>query len=94
MVIALAMCDPTASQVLGDGGTPGTPPTYAVFVRVTASDGPSHAGIGLDIRIPAGTNRSHFNDLIFQAVEDWVNTQNSWVIDPRNIYLQPFDNGR
>lgn len=93
MIIALAMCDPTASTVLGDGGTPGNPPIFAIMVRVTASDGPNSAGITLDVRIPAGTNRSHFNDIIFQAVVDWVNSQHGWTVDPRNVFLQSFDNG-
>lgn len=94
MIIVLAMCDPTGSTVLGDGGTVGNPPTYILSVHVTASDGPTSRGTLLDIRIPAGINRSHFNDIIFQAVIDWTNSQTGWTVDPRNVYLQTFDNGR
>jgi len=93
MIIALAMFDPTASVVHGDGGSLGTPPEYVLSIRVTASDGPLLAGTTLDVRIAAGTNKSHFNDQIFTAIISWVNSQNGWSIDGKNVFLQSFDNG-
>lgn len=92
MLIGLVTIDAyQTSTVLGDGGTPGTPPSFAIFIRVSASDGPNLVGQVLDVRIPATANKSEFNDLLAQAAINYINSQNGWTIDPKHLFLQTFD---
>lgn len=92
MVIAMAMCgDFAPSGVAGDVGTAGV---YAITMRVTARDETQSFGGNVDIMIPAGTRRSHFNDLISDAIVAFVNGGRNWTLDPHNLFFQPFDNGQ
>jgi hypothetical protein len=91
MVIAIVSYQTV--EVLGDGGVTGTPPTYHLQMSVIASDGPLLASQSIDLRIPAGTHRAQFNKLIADAAKTYVDSQNGWTIDPKDIYFQSFDNG-
>jgi hypothetical protein len=92
MVIAMGIIS-ASTTVQGDSGTLGTPPSYLLAITASASDGPLFAEEPVSVRIPAGTHKPAFNKFIIDAIKAWVDGQNGWVIDPKDIFVQPFDNG-
>jgi hypothetical protein len=81
------------SQAAGDDS--GNAGNFRVPFAVSATDGPLNGSGTVEVLIPFGTRRSHFNEIIADAIVAFVNAQHSgWSLDAANLYFQPFDNGQ
>lgn len=68
-------------------------PSFLIPLRVSATNGTT-ASVGevINITIPAGTKRSHFNDIIIQAIITWAATH-TITVEEKDVFFQSFDNG-
>jgi len=93
MTVAIISPEPNAVAFTVSGSADLPAFTYVINVRVSASDGVTiRQGDPLTVSIPHDTKRSQFNDLIIQAAIDLMATH-GLVVDSRDIFFQPFDNG-
>lgn len=90
---AIAIVTSIVNGVTNTGGVNGNEFGYLLDLGYSASSGGPSFGEHIGIFIPNGTNRSHFNDIIIQAIINQVQSVHSVTLQGRDIFFQSFDNG-
>jgi hypothetical protein len=98
--VTIACAEPVIGTVSQDGYPDvvlpqgGDPTHYTMGLKVYATDGVTKITLEVGVNLPADTKRNQFNEAIIHAAVAAIQTARpDWVVDPRNLFFVPFDNG-
>lgn len=80
---------------INGGGPSGTDTGYQLNFQATWADSGSQTqgGVTVPLFIPQGTKRTHFNQMIIDAIVAAVDAGSGLSLDPSNLFFTPFENG-